>query len=201
MQTKQNFLKSAYAIGQVKQVECLESGEERIIANSAQLVVREFDMTIFLEGSPLEIRENLRDFPSLKMGKDCCKNCVEWESEDKYITYRWEDFLSVQWNAENNRIVFRFIDYSIPVLVLNITNNKSSVDAAQILRERVQNSIVHTVSGMSALGANIWAVIRRGENGLYSQVISDYPLDSSSETLRLVQILEHRAREAVGIEN
>jgi len=108
----------------------------------------------------------------------------------------WHEVDSAQWMAESTALQVRWIDGGTQVV--RLTDGDPRVP--QVVRERVEASIVHHVSRDLAGGVQVRAVVRRdGDGELTSQVSVVGTATVSPEVAAVATALEAEARSAVGL--
>ncbi|PWD49516.1 hypothetical protein C8046_01055 [Serinibacter arcticus] len=108
----------------------------------------------------------------------------------------WHEVDNAQWLTDTNALQVRWIDgVSREVRLVG-----EDPRVPQVVRERVEASIVHVVSGDLPGGVQVRAVVRRdGDGALSSQVSVVGTAATSPAMARLATELEARARADVGL--
>lgn len=108
----------------------------------------------------------------------------------------WQEVDNAQWLTESSALRVRWIDGDTQVVRLSGDDPR----VPQVVRERVEASIVHHVSRDLAGGVQVRAVVRRdGDGELTSQVSVVGTATVSPEVARVAEALEAEARSAVGL--
>ncbi|TGO04417.1 hypothetical protein [Serinibacter arcticus] len=108
----------------------------------------------------------------------------------------WHEVDNAQWLTESSALRVRWIDGDTQVVRLSGDDPR----VPQVVRERVEASIVHHVSRDLPGGVQVRAVVRRdGDGGLTSQVSVVGTASVSPEVARIAEALEAEARSAVGL--
>lgn len=116
-----------------------------------------------------------------------------------FVIVSWTDFISADWDGHNNSLLLRFVDGNKGPWQLYLPNSKQADKCAQIIRERIQSSIVHSVKAQLDNGATVWAAVRRGKNGLFTQLLADGQVPNTPAVEAMLQELENSVKDAVGI--
>ncbi|ROR74115.1 hypothetical protein [Bogoriella caseilytica] len=111
----------------------------------------------------------------------------------------WHELEHGSWDGEEGVLTLTWIDRARPQLVLTPAHERVEAFTAAV-RERIQSSVVHTEHGTTPSGASIRAYIRRDDRGeLLSQVTATGRLGTDPSEAEVVDEVERRAREAVGL--
>lgn len=110
--------------------------------------------------------------------------------------FPWYDVARARWEADGQLFALEWVDPSRRPLT-----GKTEGDPAQFMRhasEYVNHSIVLHTQVEAPGGTTITAWVRRGEEGLFSVLTADGPLDAAGR--RAADALEASVREAVGLD-
>lgn len=110
--------------------------------------------------------------------------------------FPWYDVARARWEADGQLFALEWVDPSRRPLT-----GKTEGDPAQFMRhasEYVNHSIVLHTQVEAPGGTTITAWVRRGEEGLFSVLTADGPLDAAGR--RAADALETSVREAVGLD-
>lgn len=121
------------------------------------------------------------------------------EGQAEVSTAPWHELEHGSWDGEKGELTLTWIDRTRKELVLRPAHEKVEAFTSAV-RERIQSSVVHTEHGTTPSGATIRAYIRRDDRGqLLSQVTATGPLSPEPQDQAVVDEVERRAREAVGL--
>ncbi|MGC5627011.1 hypothetical protein ACPYO6_02020 [Georgenia sp. Z1344] len=111
----------------------------------------------------------------------------------------WHEILHARWDGESRLFSVTYVDTSEPVLELR-TKDDDVQALADVVRERVTSSLVHTLRRELPNGSEVHVHIRRGEDGeLLSQTTTTGPLAGDTEEAQVILAAEAEARGAVGL--
>jgi hypothetical protein len=109
----------------------------------------------------------------------------------------WHEVDHASWDEAAGSIAIRWVEGDESRLALAEGTSRTFPD---VVRERVQSSVVHVERLVLSGGVTVRAVIRREEDGtLLSQVLADGAVGGSDEDADAILALEERARRAVGL--
>lgn len=114
------------------------------------------------------------------------------------VRHAWAEVDRASLDAESATLVVHWVTGSSQPLALTGTGAR---DFAQVLRERVQSSVVHSEKVPVRGGGTVRVALRRDEDGeLVSQVIGDGTVDLRDPAVAaLVDAAERRVRSAAGL--
>ena len=110
--------------------------------------------------------------------------------------FPWYDVARARWEAEGSLFALEWVDPARPALV-----GRGVGDPEDFMRhtsEFVNRSIVLHSQVEASNGTTVTAWVRRGEDGLFSVLTADGPLDANGQ--READALEARVRDAVGLD-
>ncbi|OIQ63117.1 hypothetical protein GALL_553450 [mine drainage metagenome] len=121
------------------------------------------------------------------------------EADATIERHPWTDVDRASLEAESAVLTVHLVSGSTRALAL--ADPEHSVRFAQVLRERVQSSVVHSEVVSLPAGGVVKVALRRDENGeLLSQVIGDGRTNLADPTVAaLVDAAERRVRGAAGL--
>ncbi|MHB1490469.1 MAG: hypothetical protein ACYCTH_08210 [Cellulomonas sp.] len=121
------------------------------------------------------------------------------EADATIERHPWTDVDRASLEAESAVLTVHLVSGSTRALAL--ADPEHSVRFAQVLRERVQSSVVHSEVVSLPAGGLVKVALRRDENGeLLSQVIGDGTTNLADPTVAaLVDAAERRVRGAAGL--
>ena len=129
-------------------------------------------------------------------------SAAEWihvpdsESGAALTRHGWHEVDNAQWVTDQNSLVVRWINGETLALRLDGENER----VPQVVRERVEASIVHVVQRDLPGGIQVRAVVRRdGQGELSSQVSVVGTAAVTADVAELAVALEAEARAAVGL--
>lgn len=121
------------------------------------------------------------------------------EGDVAVVSALWHELEHGKWDGDEGVLTITWIDRDRDLLVLKPAHEEVEAFTAAV-RERIQSSVVHTEHGTTPSGATIRAYIRRSDRGeLLSQVTATGRLSEAPEEQAVVDEVERRAREAVGL--
>ena len=110
--------------------------------------------------------------------------------------FPWYDVARARWEAEGSLFALEWVDPARPALA-----GRGVSDPEDFMRhtsEFVNRSIVLHSQVEVSNGTTVTAWVRRGEDGLFSVLTADGPLDADGQ--READALEARVRDAVGLD-
>ena len=110
--------------------------------------------------------------------------------------FPWYDVARARWEAEGSLFALEWVDPARPALA-----GRGKGDPEDFMRhtsEFVNRSIVLHSQVEVGNGTTVTAWVRRGEDGLFSVLTADGPLDANGQ--READALEARVRDAVGLD-
>ena len=110
--------------------------------------------------------------------------------------FPWYDVARARWEAEGSLFALEWVDPARPALA-----GRGKGDPEDFMRhtsEFVNRSIVLHSQVEVSNGTTVTAWVRRGEDGLFSVLTADGPLDADGQ--READALEARVRDAVGLD-
>ena len=110
--------------------------------------------------------------------------------------FPWYDVARARWEAEGSLFALEWVDPARPALA-----GRGVGDPEDFMRhtsEFVNRSIVLHSQVEASNGTTVTAWVRRGEDGLFSVLTADGPLDADGQ--READALEARVRDAVGLD-
>ena len=110
--------------------------------------------------------------------------------------FPWYDVARARWEAEGSLFALEWVDPARPALA-----GRGKGDPEDFMRhtsEFVNRSIVLHSQVEVGNGTTVTAWVRRGEDGLFSVLTADGPLDADGQ--READALEARVRDAVGLD-
>ncbi|UNX53517.1 hypothetical protein MF406_10975 [Georgenia sp. TF02-10] len=111
----------------------------------------------------------------------------------------WDEVESARWDGETRQLTVFWVEGARGPLVLT-TADDGVERFTSTLRERVQSSVVHSETTELPSGALVTANVRRGPGGeLLSQVTARGPLAGDRAEQDVIDELERRVRDAVGL--
>lgn len=119
-------------------------------------------------------------------------------ADGRVTTWVWTDVDRAALDPETSTITVNLVTGATVALPLASERNRTF---AQTLRERVQNSVVHSAAKELPSGMIVRVAVRRDPSGeLFSQVIAPGRVDlSDPATSAVVDDLEERVRQAAGL--
>lgn len=111
----------------------------------------------------------------------------------------WSDVDRASWDPETSTITVTWVDGSPPLALRLADEGRSAL--AQVLRERVQSSVVLSETVTLTAGRTARVAVRRDGSGrLFSQVVADLGVDlTDPEVTARVDAAESRVRSASGL--
>ncbi|MGO1583511.1 MAG: hypothetical protein ACTHXO_09835 [Actinomycetaceae bacterium] len=120
-------------------------------------------------------------------------------ADEQRLRTPWHEILHAQWDGETRVFSVTYVDTTETVLELR-TKDDDVQALADVVRERITSSLVHTLRRELPNGSEVHVHIRRGEDGeLISQTTTTGLLAGDTEEAQVILAAEAEARGAVGL--